>query len=83
MGSRNSWIFKPDEITYFGKKTLGTVQLLSPSNGATSSPGNITFSWNPVSNATKYQFIIYNSQGQVALDTAKNSTSLTVALGIK
>ena len=61
--------------------TLGQVQLSSPSNGATLPPGDIPFSWNPVSNATKYQFIIYNSLGQVALDTTKSSTSLIVALG--
>jgi len=60
--------------------TLGQVQLLGPSNGATLPLGNITFSWNSVSNATKYQFILYNSQGQVALDTIKTSTSAIVAL---
>jgi PKD repeat protein len=64
-----------------GSTTIGIVQLLSPSNGATLPPGNITFTWNPVNNATKYQFILYNSQGQVALDTIKSSTSLIVALG--
>ena len=73
---------KPGDITYFGKKTLGTVQLLKPSNGAISSPGNIPFSWDPVSNATKYQFIIYNFQGEVALDAVKSSTSSIVNLDI-
>lgn len=63
--------------------SLGQVQLSSPSNGATLSPGNITFSWYSVSNTTKYQFILYNSKGQVALDTIKTSTSLVVALGIE
>ena len=61
--------------------TIGIVQLSSPSNGATLPPGNITFSWNSVSNATKYQFILYNSQGQVALDATKSNTSLIVTLG--
>jgi len=61
--------------------SLGQVQLSSPGNGITLPPGNITFSWNSVSNATKYQFILYNPLGQVALDTTKSSTSLIVALG--
>jgi len=61
--------------------TLGQVQLLSPSNGATLPPGNISFSWNSVSNATKYQFILYNQQGGIALDSTYSSTSTTVALG--
>jgi len=61
--------------------SLGQVQLSSPSNGATLPPGNITFSWNPVNNATKYQFILYNQQGQVALDTTYSNASAIVALG--
>jgi len=61
--------------------SIGQVQLSSPSNGATLPPMNVTFIWNSVSNATKYQFILYNQQGQVALDTTKSSTSLIVALG--
>ena len=68
-------------LTIKSTTTLGQVQLLSPSNGATLPPGNITFSWNSVSNATKYQFILYNQQGQVALDTTFSSTSAIVALG--
>jgi len=59
------------------------VKLLSPQDGSYLPLGNIPFSWNPVSNATKYQFILYNSRGQIALDTTKSSTSLTVALGIE
>jgi len=54
-------------VTVGGSATsLGQVQLTSPSDGVTLPPGDITFSWNPVSNATKYQFIIYYSLGQVA-----------------
>jgi len=63
------------------ESTLGQVQLSGPSNGATLPPMSVIFTWNPVSNATKYQFILYNQQGQVALDTIKTSTSLIVALG--
>ena len=63
--------------------TVGQIQLTSPSNGATLPPGDITFSWNPVSNATKYQFILYNSQGQVALDAIYSGTSSIVELGIE
>jgi len=62
---------------------LGQVQLISPSNGATLPPGDITFSWNPVSNATKYQFILYNSQGQIALDAIDSGTSSIVSLDIE
>gem|GEM_PF-1837696 len=61
--------------------SLGKVQLSSPGNGVTLPPMNVTFIWNPVSNATKYEFILYNQQGQVALDTTYSSTSATVALG--
>jgi len=61
--------------------TLGQVQLLSPLNGVTLPPGNITFSWNSVSNATKYEFILYNQQGQVALETTYSNASAIVALG--
>jgi hypothetical protein len=61
--------------------SLQQVKLLSPQNGSTLSPGDITFSWNSVSSATKYQFIIYNSQGQVALDAIDIGTSSIVALG--
>ncbi|MGB9730094.1 MAG: hypothetical protein ACPL1B_09565, partial [Thermoprotei archaeon] len=39
--------------------TLGQVQLSSPGNGSTLPPGNITFIWNSVNNATKYEFILY------------------------
>ena len=72
--------FEPGEITKFRDTTISTVQLSSPSNGETLPLGDITFSWNSVSNATKYQFILYNRQGQVALDTTKNTTSLTISL---
>jgi len=72
--------FEPGEITKFKDTTISAVQLSNPANGATLSLGDITFSWNPVSNATKYQFILYNSRGQVALDTTKERTSLTVPL---
>jgi hypothetical protein len=66
-------------ITVGGSATsLGQVQLTSPSDGVTLPPGDITFSWNPVSNATKYQFIIYYSLGQVALDVVDIGTSLIV-----
>lgn len=58
--------------------SLGQVQLISPSDGATLPPGDITFSWNPISNATKYQFIIYYPLGQVALDLINIGTSLIV-----
>ena len=71
---------KPGEITKFKDTTISTVQLSSPSNGATLPLGGITFSWNSVSNATKYQFILYNRRGQVALDTTKDTTSLTISL---
>ena len=78
---------QPGEITKFKdttiSTTISTVQLSSPSNGTTLPPGDIPFSWNPVSNATKYQFILYNSRGQVALDTIINRTSISVALGIE
>jgi len=76
-------LVKPGEITKFKDTTISTVQLSSPSNGATLPLGDITFSWDSVNNVTKYQFVLYNSQGQVALDTTKNRTSLTVALGIE
>jgi len=63
-------------ITVGGSATsLGQVQLTSPSDGVTLPPGDITFSWNSVSNATKYQFIIYYSLGQVALDTISSGIS--------
>ena len=61
--------------------TLGQVQLSSPSNGATLPPMNVTFIWNSVSNATKYEIIIYNHLGQVALDTTTSNLYITVALG--
>lgn len=54
---------------------LGQVQLTSPADGVTLPPGDITFSWNSVSNATKYQLIIYYSTGQVALDVIDSGTS--------
>jgi len=57
-------LVKPGEITKFKDTTISTIQLSSPSNGATLPPGNITFSWNSVSNATQYEFILYNSRGQ-------------------
>jgi len=63
--------------------SLGQVQLITPFNGATLPPGGITFSWNPVTNATKYQFILYNSQGQVALDAIDSGTSSIVGLDIE
>lgn len=83
MRAHNSAGFSDYSITLYFQtgSTLGQVQLSSPSNGATLLPGNITFTWNSVNNATKYQFILYNSQGQVALDTIKTSTSLIVGLG--
>jgi len=61
--------------------SLGQVQLSGPSNGATLPPMNVVFWWNSVSNATKYQFILYNQQGLVALDKIYSSTSTTVVLG--
>jgi hypothetical protein len=63
--------------------SLGQVLLVSPSNGASLPPMNVTFIWNSVSNATKYQFVLYNSKGQVALDTIKTSTYIPVSLGIE
>jgi hypothetical protein len=63
--------------------SLGQVQLITPFNGATLPPGGITFSWNPVTNATKYQFILYNSLGQVALDAIDSGTSSIVGLDIE
>ena len=61
--------------------SIEQVKLSSPSNGVTLPPGNIAFSWNSVSNATKYQFILYNPLGQVALDTTTSNRTITVALG--
>ncbi len=61
--------------------SLGQAQLLSPSSGSSLPPMNVTFIWNSVSNATKYQFILYNSQGQVALDKIYTSTNAIVSLG--
>lgn len=55
--------------------SLGQVQLTSPSDGVTLPPGDIPFSWSSVSNATQYQFILYNSLGQVALDPISIGTS--------
>jgi len=83
MRAHNSAGFSDYSITLYFQTglTLGQVQLLSPSNGATLPLGDITFSWDSLSNATKYQFILYNSLGQVALDAIKTSTSLIVALG--
>lgn len=68
-------------ITVTSTTTLGQVQLSSPMNGSTLPPGNITFSWKSVSNATKYEFVLYNHFGQVALDTTISNTYVTVALG--
>jgi len=66
-------------ITVGGSGTsLGQVQLISPADGVTLPPGDIPFSWNPVSNATKYQFIIYYPLGQVALEVIDIGTSLIV-----
>ena len=69
------------ELKILTQTTLGQVQLSSPGNGSTLPPGNITFSWNSVSNATKYEIIIYNHLGQVALDGPAYGTSVSVALG--
>ena len=74
---------EPGEITKFKDTTISTVQLSGPSNGSTLPLGDITFSWNFVSNATKYQFIIYNSQGQVTRDAVDSGTSSIVNLSIK
>ena len=63
--------------------SLGQVQLTSPSDGATLPPGDITFSWNPVSNATNYQFIVYYSLGQVALDVTDSGTSGVVTFTVE
>jgi len=63
--------------------TLGQVQLLGPSNGGLLPPMSVYFWWDSVSNATKYQFILYNSQGQVALNNTYTSTSVFVTLGIE
>jgi hypothetical protein len=63
--------------------TIGQVQLAGPSNGGLLPPMSVTFWWNSVSNATKYQFILYNSQGQVALDKIYTSTSTLITLGTK
>jgi len=65
-----------------GGTSLGQVQLISPSNGAILPPGGITFSWNPVSNATKYQFILYNSLGQVALDAIDSAPHTVSIVGL-
>jgi len=70
---------KPGEITKFKDTTISIVQLSSPSNGTTLPPGDITFSWDPVSNATKYQCIIHHSLGKGTVDTS--STSFTISLG--
>jgi len=72
---------KPGEITKFKDTTISTVQLSSPSNGAILPPGDITFSWNSVSSATIYEFILYNSRGQIAGDAYTRGTFLTSALG--
>ena len=61
--------------------SIGQVQLSSPGNGVTLPPMSVTFIWNPISNATKYQFILYNQQGQVALDSTYSSTFTIIALG--
>jgi hypothetical protein len=61
--------------------TLGQVQLSSPGNGVTLPPMNVTFIWNSVSNATKYEIIIYNHLGQAALDQTTTNLYIIVALG--
>ena len=61
--------------------TIGTVQLSSPGNGFTLPPMNVTFIWDSVSNATKYEIIIYNPLGQVALDQTTTNIHIIVALG--
>jgi len=61
--------------------SIGQVQLSSPGNGFTLPPMNITFIWNFVSNATKYEIIIYNPLGQVALDQTTTNIHIIVALG--
>jgi len=83
--SCRAWIEKNDkklktEDTPKIESSLQKVKLLSPQNGSTLPPGNITFSWNQVTNATKYQFIIYNSLGQVTRDAVGSSTSSIVNL---
>jgi hypothetical protein len=42
---------------------------------------SVMFAWNPVSNATKYQFILYNQQGQAVLDSTYSSIFTIIALG--
>ena len=56
------------------------VYLLSPQDGSMLSLGNITFSWSPVSDAAKYELIIYYQNGDVTLDEIDSSTSFTVTL---
>ena len=70
---------KPGDITYFGTAKPGTVQLSSPSNGTILPPGDITFSWDLVSNATKYEVMLYDSLGKSTVGTS--STSFTISLG--
>jgi hypothetical protein len=60
---------------------IGQVQLSSPGNGSTLPPMNVTFIWNSVSYATKYEIIIYNHLGQVALDQTTTNLYMIVALG--
>ncbi len=64
-------------------QSLDKVQLSSPQNALVLQPGNITFSWNSVNNATKYEFILYNSFGQIMQDTVVSefSTSITRTFG--
>ena len=80
----------PDRVGYYSSvwmfttasaATLGQVQLSSPGNGVTLPPMNVTFIWNSVSNATKYEIIIYNHLGQAALDQTTTNLYIIVALG--
>jgi hypothetical protein len=60
---------------------VGKVTLSNPSNGSTVVPGNAAFAWQATSNATKYEFVLYDSVGKTALGTTVDATTLTVALG--
>ena len=62
-------------------QTLGQVQLSSPSNGDTLPPGSIWFYWNSVTNATKYEFVLYNGQGQEAYRNIFTTTTCGLQLG--
>jgi len=62
--------------------SIAKVELSMPSNGSAKARGSIAFFWFAVPRATRYEFVLYNHYGQVALDTTVSKTAIQVSLGI-